>query len=317
MSRLSELLQRMPPATLAILGLNISVYLIFQLFLDIDIHQYTLLPSIAFKEPYRLVTSTVLHGSLMHIGMNMMSTLGLCAALEASMGTTSLLLTTMGSIVVTPSIHVGIAFVAHFLFGYNNNNNDWWQQHSLGFSGVLFHLSVLEAASSTNQSRSLFGMISVPSHLYPWALLILLQMFIPHLSFLGHLSGILAGTAQVGMGYAPHSAALEHRGRDMCGSTFVPSHNTASSVGGEQGMWRSSGNTTNFRHLCGTVFTYTGYVLETLQVIVFGRRRQQGNVEIVSLIGGDDDDDWVGLPVVTEEDEEDEDDDVPLESQVV
>jgi hypothetical protein len=67
------------------------------------------------------------------------------------------------------------------------------------------------------------------------------------------------------------------------------------------------------------VFTYVGYVLETLQVIIFGRRRHQGNVEIVSLIGGGgDDDDWVGLPVVAEEDEEDEDDDdEPLESQIV
>jgi hypothetical protein len=43
--------------------------------------------------------------------------------------------------------------------------------------------------------RSLFGFCNVPAAVYPWALLILLQIMMPGISFLGHLSGILCGAA--------------------------------------------------------------------------------------------------------------------------
>jgi hypothetical protein len=42
-------------------------------------------------------------------------------------------------------------------------------------------------------SRSVFGFFSVPAKLYPWVLLVLLQLLMPGISFLGHLGGILSG----------------------------------------------------------------------------------------------------------------------------
>lgn len=51
------------------------------------------------------------------------------------------------------------------------------------WSQVLHHL------------RSIFGLFTVPPRVYPWALLLVFQLLMPGVSFLGHLSGILAGYA--------------------------------------------------------------------------------------------------------------------------
>ena len=70
-------------------------------------------------------------------------------------------------------------------------------QDSVGFSGVIFHLSVLQSDLIQNSTRSLFGLINVPAAFYPWALLATLQVLMPNLSFVGHLAGILVGTLQI------------------------------------------------------------------------------------------------------------------------
>ena len=65
------------------------------------------------------------------------------------------------------------------------------KQHSVGFSGVLFALVVVDIHKSDVPTRSVMGFVSVPARWYPWALLVLLQLMIPNVSFLGHFSGIL------------------------------------------------------------------------------------------------------------------------------
>ena len=87
-------------------------------------------------------------------------------------------------------------------------------QHSVGFSGVLFHLSVLECHYGPLQPRSLFGMVSVSPTLYPWVLLVALQFIMPQLSFWGHLSGIIVGTLQV-HGYLNVILPTESTMRDL------------------------------------------------------------------------------------------------------
>ena len=60
------------------------------------------------------------------------------------------------------------------------------------YSGILFAFASLESFLSPAPTRSLFGMITVPTRLYPWALLIVLQL-LPNISLLGHLSGLIVG----------------------------------------------------------------------------------------------------------------------------
>lgn len=305
MSRLNELIQSTPLATLAILGLNVSIY-ICQILLDPQLNHYTLVPYLVLYrgQVYRLVTSTLLHGSLMHIAMNGMSLLGLGSALEKHvMGTTPLFLMTLGSIFATPSVHVLLAWMAH-LVGYSN----WFHQNSVGFSGVLFHWSVLESRRS-NEPRSVFGFVRVPAHLYPWALLVILQLFMPNLSFLGHLSGIIVGTAQVYSGYTPQSSLVERRLSSL--QTFVPTVE-GFSLGGRG----ESSSTPSLRHACGALGTYAGWILETIKVIIFGRgQRANANVQLVG--NTDDDDEWNGLPTVMEVDDEDQSKSFVSESQMV
>lgn len=77
------------------------------------------------------------------------------------------------------------------------HKDQWLYYSSIGFSGVIFTLAVLESHSSPpNATRSVMGMFSVPSRAYPWVLLILIQLMLPHISFVGHLSGLLVGILQ-------------------------------------------------------------------------------------------------------------------------
>ena len=58
---------------------------------------------------------------------------------------------------------------------------------AIGFSGVIFGLIVVDNSTSSSKDRSIFGLFKVPSPAYPWALLVLFQIMMPNVSFLGHL----------------------------------------------------------------------------------------------------------------------------------
>lgn len=65
------------------------------------------------------------------------------------------------------------------------------QQCAIGLSGVIFGLIVVDNCMTGATSRSIFGFFYVPAHLYPWTLLVLWQVIMPGVSFLGHLCGVL------------------------------------------------------------------------------------------------------------------------------
>lgn len=67
----------------------------------------------------------------------------------------------------------------------------YYQEYAVGFSGVLFAMKVVLNSQSDNYTQ-VYGII-VPSRFAAWVELILIQMFVPGVSFLGHLGGILAG----------------------------------------------------------------------------------------------------------------------------
>lgn len=50
------------------------------------------------------------------------------------------------------------------------------RQHAVGFSGVIFTLALVESYRSTQPTRSVFGMLRVPTRLYPWVLLVVLSV---------------------------------------------------------------------------------------------------------------------------------------------
>jgi hypothetical protein len=271
---------------------------------------------IYLHEYYRIITSTLFHGSLMHIGMNMMSTLAISTMLEKKLGTLRHVISTLWAILLTGVIYLVVAYVGYVLF----NDVKLMYQHSIGFSGIIFHMSILECNLSPSQSRSIFGVFSVPSWLYPWALLIVLQMVVPGLSFLGHLAGILTGTLQfygildcilVGEAYL-------HEMESWSALQWLvnrPNFAAATPSGSSQSHQEPSALIRSLWKGVSMVFKFIRDVLETLKVCIFGRGRNvNSNIQLdIGTHGGwgggntlgagaddtraiDDDDEWGGLP---------------------
>ena len=191
-NRSTDAFRNLPPTTLSIVAICVSIYVV-QGTLGWDLHLFTMCPrAILFThEYYRIFTSVFFHANFMHIGMNMLSAAAISSALEKKLGTLKLLYSIWLAILFTSAIYIVVAYSAYSIFGYNT----WMYQHSLGYSGILFHLSVLESRLNPGP-RNVFGLFSVPSFAYPWVLLILLQLIMPNLSFLGHLAGIVNGTLE-------------------------------------------------------------------------------------------------------------------------
>lgn len=55
-------------------------------------------------------------------------------------------------------------------------DQSYMHSSSIGYSGVLFAYAGMEAFHSTQTSRSVFGIFSVPTKAYPFILLIVLQV---------------------------------------------------------------------------------------------------------------------------------------------
>lgn len=187
-----------PGCTAAVVAVCAAVQLYVFLF-DPPLSNFTLSAALVIyaHQFYRLLTAAFFHGGLMHIGMNMMSMLATGTSLERSVGTVQLLFTVLWQTLLTGAFCVGASW---FLSMVLLDDMSYIKQQSVGFSGVLFALVVVDIQNSDVPTRSVMGFVSVPAKWYPWALLVLLQLMIPNVSFLGHFSGIMLGTWQANGG---------------------------------------------------------------------------------------------------------------------
>jgi len=312
-SRASDALSNIPVATFSTLVLCCLVFLL-QLLVDPPLHHYTLCPRdvVHLNEYYRFLTSAVFHGGVMHLFFNMMSTVAIGSLLEKRSGTFRHTITILWGILLTSATYTACAVLLHVTVSIES----LMYRHSIGFSGVIFHLSVLEANLSPNVTRSVFGFFRVPSYLYPWALLVALQFILPNVSFVGHLSGILVGTLQL-YGFLDIIMPSDGYLREMedwrslqfitCLASFVktPEQSDVSIHSRNPGELREA-LLRSFR----TLWKFLGDILETLKVILFGRGRPNANIHVLSTIDDStqrntrlaaapnfsDDDDWAGLP---------------------
>lgn len=55
-------------------------------------------------------------------------------------------------------------------------NSSYLYSSGVGYSGVLFSYAVLESFHTTATSRSVFGLFSVPAKVFPFILLVLIQV---------------------------------------------------------------------------------------------------------------------------------------------
>lgn len=284
--------------------------------MDLDLHLFTMCPRMILylREYYRIITSALFHGNLMHIGMNMLSTFHLSAVLEKRLGTIHHLISTLWAILLTSLFYVLVACLASFVIGYDA----WMYEHAVGFSGVLFHFCVLECNMMSNQSRNLFGMVNVPAYLYPWALLIVLQMFMPNLSLLGHISGIATGSMKYyGLLQFTSVGAETDSWTVFSWLARYPAFAPAPSGGGEVRLFQEPlALVHSLRQFIRSMFKLLSNVLETVSVCLFGRgHRLNSNSRLpwwststTNTTGGhvlgsarplEEDEDWIGLPTVS------------------
>ncbi|XVF63489.1 hypothetical protein PTKIN_Ptkin09bG0090700 [Pterospermum kingtungense] len=181
-----------PPVTAGLLAANTLIYL-RPSFLD------SFLPSIdevwfnphlilKNKDMKRFFLSAFYHMGESHLVYNMMSLLWKGIQLETSMGSAEF----ASMVVVLLGMSQGITLLlAKSLLLFFDYERPYYSEYAVGFSGVLFAMKVVLNSRSENYTN-VHGLI-VPARHAAWAELILIQMFVPGVSFLGHLGGILAG----------------------------------------------------------------------------------------------------------------------------
>jgi membrane associated rhomboid family serine protease len=191
-SRLAEWASSVPLVTLTIFAICVAVFVADNLGdFNANMRDFALVPYLAVQrgEVYRVVTAAYMHGGLMHIGMNMMSLLALGGALEPMFGSLHYALIQALFAVAVGSLYVALCYAISLAVpGYQFTG-------AVGFSGVLFAMAMDEVSLSPAPTRSVFGLFSVPTRLYPWVLMALLQFLLPNVSLVGHLAGVLVGLA--------------------------------------------------------------------------------------------------------------------------
>ncbi|KAL3532215.1 hypothetical protein ACH5RR_005736 [Cinchona calisaya] len=142
---------------------------------------------------YRIYTSILFHGSILHVLFNMLALVPLGSELERIMGSVRLLYMIILLATSNAIFHLVIALlVANNPFRHIEY---LMNECAIGFSGILFSMIVIETSLSGVQSRSVFGLFNVPAKWYAWILLVVFQLLMTNVSLLGHLCGILSGFA--------------------------------------------------------------------------------------------------------------------------
>jgi len=138
------------------------------------------------QELQRLVVSQFLHADDIHLIYNLLSLLQKGRALEPLLGSRRFA-TLVGLIVLWSGVlHTAIAFVLAEFF----HSPGALVTPAVGFSAVLFGLSY--TLTRSDRWTFCYG-IPVRTFALPWIELVLLHLLVPNSSFVGHLSGIIAG----------------------------------------------------------------------------------------------------------------------------
>eukprot|EP00754_Rhynchopus_humris_P004744 Rhum_TRINITY_DN12389_c0_g1::Rhum_TRINITY_DN12389_c0_g1_i1::g.51476::m.51476/K09651/RHBDD1; rhomboid domain-containing protein 1 len=184
-------IENIPSFTLGLLAVNVGGYLgfvpglanVWRMCLSV---QYV----VGYGEWYRLLGSAFCHADDFHLSWNMSSLMWKGYHLERAMGLARFASMVLIFLFLTPAIHLALAY---FLFASGLMGGEALTTCSVGFSGILFALKVLATLDSSAIHDVMYGLFKVEGRFVVWAELLIIHLIHPGTSFLGHLSGILAG----------------------------------------------------------------------------------------------------------------------------
>eukprot|EP01117_Protostelium_nocturnum_P016225 TRINITY_DN6373_c0_g1_i1.p1 TRINITY_DN6373_c0_g1~~TRINITY_DN6373_c0_g1_i1.p1 ORF type:complete len:360 (+),score=101.19 TRINITY_DN6373_c0_g1_i1:29-1081(+) len=186
---------QIPVTTLFVFSINIVIFVIFNL-INVGTENFCILPSEIVRsklQGYRIFTSAWFHFGILHILFNMMSLLSMGRVLERGFGSVQ-----FAHFLLLCNFLTGMFdFLALHILSLLSEKQEFSYSCDAGFSGILFALLYLECYSVGSEERSVCGFVNVSRKSYPWISLILISILLPHVSFLGHLGGILVGIAYV------------------------------------------------------------------------------------------------------------------------
>lgn len=140
-------------------------------------------------EVWRIISGAWFHGGLLHIVFNMVTFEAIGPKIERKQGSLNFIYNLFLFDILGSIIHESIAY----LLFKTNTFTEFMYECTVGLSGVIFTLLVINMRDQESPTMSVFGFFRVPTKLYPWVLLVIMQIIMPNVSFLGHLSGIMVG----------------------------------------------------------------------------------------------------------------------------
>ncbi|KAL9262293.1 Rhomboid-like protein, partial [Drosera capensis] len=177
-------LERKPPVTAGLLAANTLIYLrpsiLESIIPDIDEVWFNAFLTVKNRDLKRFLLSPFYHLGESHLVYNMLSLLWKGIQLEASMGSVKFASMVTSLLVLSQGITLLLAKGLLMFFDYDRA---YYSEYSAGFSGVLFAMKVVLNSQSDNYSY--VQGILVPTRYAAWAELILIQLFVPGVSFLG------------------------------------------------------------------------------------------------------------------------------------
>ena len=207
LSRVREQYQKLPLGTLSIAFLCVTLQCVLLLLSCLSwvapsshwltsssslLETVALVPSQVLPPHYqvwRVLTAAFFHAGILHVAFNTLCLLSVGAVLERRAGTALFVQLSLILVVSSGCIYVGAAYASSLLF-----SSSWLAVGCVGYSGVLFgYLGIVAFLPEAPAEQALCGVVNVPARMYPFVLLLVIQLAIPNVSLLGHLSGLVAG----------------------------------------------------------------------------------------------------------------------------
>jgi len=183
----------LPPVVMVSIAVMWTIHIVRTLTGYVSVSNFALMSHLeGFTDLYRLATGPFLHGDGLHIALNSLAFVRTGVKLENDLGTVIYFVLQTWCVLIPGILYLLVMGMFRTL---DPQNSGWTYQTVVGFSACLFALFVIEVETAADEGQPLllFGRLSIPRRLVPWFMIFVIQLFVPQVSFLGHVCGAMAG----------------------------------------------------------------------------------------------------------------------------